>query len=742
MKTLYTICLVLLLTQLRTYGQLSFYGPVADNLQTAMYNTYGIPNNNYWWCAHGVDALDDGYLRSRQDVYKTRMKNLLLGVKAFNGNTYINYFYDDMEWMGLATLRAYYSTGDADYLTVANQLWTDINTGYSNGALDWNKGCSGCKNTCANTPAVILGARIYKQNGNAADLQRAKDIYAFVKAHLVDPTNGAVWDNINLNTGETQKAWIFSYNVGTYIGAGYELYKATGDVTYLNDALKTAEYAYNSRRPNGMFFADETGGGDGGLFKGIFIRYLALLAREGNIAADVRARYNEALRYNAEVLRTQGINTSNNLVSTNWSVPPGSTSEYSTQLSGVMMIEAAATLDQSFFYKDINYGGAAWGLPVGAYNTAALVAKGIKDNDITSYTIPAGYQVTFYKNDNFQGETTTVTGNNAWIGNAWNDSISSLIVNPAGIATFYKDCNYTGAMVSLNPGTYTLSQLQARGIVNDDISSLKVSSGYKVTLYTDDNFTGTSLVKTADDACLVDDSFNDKATSLIVSSATSTVSSQLIQAENYSSMSGIITEATTDTDGGSNIGAIDTGDWLAYNSITFPNSGTYTVEYRVSSLSGGGQLSLDLDAGTTVLGYLSIPSTGGWQNWTTISHNVTVTAGTYNVGLYAQSGGWNINWLRITSISGARVAMVKSSSLTTTESSSLILYPNPVKDVLMLKAGFDLAGERVQIVDMSGKVLLTTSAANGQVDVSSLPSGVYALLLTHKGKVVSQKFVK
>ncbi|WPB80896.1 carbohydrate-binding protein [Archangium violaceum] len=82
--------------------------------------------------------------------------------------------------------------------------------------------------------------------------------------------------------------------------------------------------------------------------------------------------------------------------------------------------------------------------------------------------------------------------------------------------------------------------------------------------------------------------------------------------------------------------------------ITFPATGSYKIEYRVASQSGGGKLSLDLNAGATVLGTVDIPSTGGWQNWTTVTHTVSVTAGTYNVGIYAQAGGWNFNWFRIT----------------------------------------------------------------------------------------------
>jgi hypothetical protein len=86
------------------------------------------------------------------------------------------------------------------------------------------------------------------------------------------------------------------------------------------------------------------------------------------------------------------------------------------------------------------------------------------------------------------------------------------------VATFYKDCNYGGAAVGLAAGSYTLSRLQSFGIVNDDISSLQIQSGYRVTLYWDDNYAGATLVKTANDACLVDDGWNDKVSSLVISS--------------------------------------------------------------------------------------------------------------------------------------------------------------------------------------------------------------------------------
>lgn len=120
-----------------------------------------------------------------------------------------------------------------------------------------------------------------------------------------------------------------------------------------------------------------------------------------------------------------------------------------------------------------------------------------------------------------------------------------------------------------------------------------------------------------------------------------------VEAENFSAQSGVQVEACSE--GGYNVGWIETNDWMAYNNVNFPSSGNYRVEYRVASPSGGA-LSLDLNAGAVVLGQVQVPNTGGWQNWTTVSHTVNVNAGTYNLGLFAQTGGWNINWIKITKI--------------------------------------------------------------------------------------------
>ncbi|HYM86336.1 MAG TPA: glycoside hydrolase family 16 protein, partial [Pseudoxanthomonas sp.] len=131
---------------------------------------------------------------------------------------------------------------------------------------------------------------------------------------------------------------------------------------------------------------------------------------------------------------------------------------------------------------------------------------------------------------------------------------------PAGVASVYQDCNYTGYGVALPEGRYSLSQLQSRGIRNDDVSSLRVNAGYQVTLYQDDNFTGPSLTRTGDTACLVSNGFNDRATSVAVARVNQPWSLTL-QAENFSAQNGVQVEPCSE--GGSNVAYIDTADWMS-----------------------------------------------------------------------------------------------------------------------------------------------------------------------------------
>ncbi|MBN1598767.1 MAG: family 16 glycosylhydrolase [Bacteroidales bacterium] len=296
---------------------------------------------------------------------------------------------------------------------------------------------------------------------------------------------------------------------------------------------------------------------------------------------------------------------------------------------------------------------------------------------------------------------------------------------PTGVVTLFQHCNYGGYAVGLGVGSYNLPQLQALGVINDDISSVQVQSGYQVTMYQHWDFTGNMLTKTSNDDCLVNDGFNDDISSVVVSQVSGGGGSwsTLIEAENWAVMNGVQTEACSE--GGVNVGWIDPGDWIVWD-VNLPVAGTYTVEYRVASLNGGGSLQFERAGGNPVYGVLGVPRTGGWQNWTTISHVVTnLSAGQQQVAIYAPAGGWNINWLLITQGIKSGEDIIRSDHNSVSE---LILYPNPADDQVFIHYPIESDILQVSVYNMAGNLQIQNVLhGSNSIDVSSLTSGLYIL---------------
>jgi hypothetical protein len=104
------------------------------------------------------------------------------------------------------------------------------------------------------------------------------------------------------------------------------------------------------------------------------------------------------------------------------------------------------------------------------------------------------------------------------------------------------------------------------------------------------------------------------------------------------------------TEGAYTVGWTSPGEWLNY-SVSVAASGTYLLETRVASLGEGGRFHVEV-GGEDVTGALTIPNTGGWQQWATVSKVVTLSGGSHvmRVVLDASAPGaavGNLNWLRL-----------------------------------------------------------------------------------------------
>ncbi|MBB6344483.1 beta-glucanase (GH16 family) [Nonomuraea muscovyensis] len=125
-----------------------------------------------------------------------------------------------------------------------------------------------------------------------------------------------------------------------------------------------------------------------------------------------------------------------------------------------------------------------------------------------------------------------------------------------------------------------------------------------------------------------------------------------IQAERHQAQSGTIVEATTDTGGGQNVGAIGNGDWLRFDGVDFGSRPAGQFRARVASGAGGGVSGLvQVRLGSPTappIGDFALANTGGWQSWRTVPANISPVTGTHTVYLTFSSGQpadfVNVNW--------------------------------------------------------------------------------------------------
>jgi arabinoxylan arabinofuranohydrolase len=117
------------------------------------------------------------------------------------------------------------------------------------------------------------------------------------------------------------------------------------------------------------------------------------------------------------------------------------------------------------------------------------------------------------------------------------------------------------------------------------------------------------------------------------------------EAETIAWESGVETEPSSE--GGMDVGFIENGDYVKVKGAAF-GAGAASFTARVASASNGGRIELRLDGvNGALVGTCTVPGTGGWQTWTTVSCPVTGATGTHDLYLrFAGGSGFllNVNW--------------------------------------------------------------------------------------------------
>ena len=80
---------------------------------------------------------------------------------------------------------------------------------------------------------------------------------------------------------------------------------------------------------------------------------------------------------------------------------------------------------------------------------------------------------------------------------------------------------------------------------------------------------------------------------------------------------------------------------------------------------------------------------------------------------------------------------------TTDESiSDLVIYPNPVNNILSIQSSNSVSNKIATVFDLNGKRILNQRITNNSINLSTLQSGLYFLRIESNGKVINRKFLK
>ncbi|WP_448852671.1 glycoside hydrolase family 76 protein [Corynebacterium sp. 335C] len=234
---------------------------------------------HYWWQAHYVDCLVDASLRLPTKAKARAVRNTMRAIRLRNlGKLANNRYYDDRAWMALAMLRVQELQGRSRPLRGFRGLVDALTAGIDSdlGVLPWREQDL-FFNVPANGPAAILFARLGR-------LDEATAMVDWVFANLVDG-KGLIMDGIRLSmSGEETVRTIYSYNQGVMIGACLELalaFEERGESAAATRQLTRVHqlvHAAATHLATSKSVIRGGGSGDGGLFDGILVRYLAQAA--------------------------------------------------------------------------------------------------------------------------------------------------------------------------------------------------------------------------------------------------------------------------------------------------------------------------------------------------------------------------------------------------------------------------------------------------------------------------------
>jgi hypothetical protein len=193
-----------------------------------------------------------------------------------------------------------------------------------------------------------------------------------------------------------------------------------------------------------------------------------------------------------------------------------------------------------------------------------------------------------------------------------------------------------------------------------------------------------------------------------------------------------------------NVGWIASGERLMYT-VNIAASGYYQGHFRIASTSANGLFMILLD-GSPVTGLNSVPNTGGWQNWQTMTvDSIHLTQGTHQIMMLFNREGFNLN--RLTFFLTTVGISDDDANKVADDFQLFQNYPNPFNPVTTISYNVPFTSDvKLNIYNLLGELVVplvngTKTAGKYQIqfDASGLSSGVYYYQLRSHGQILTRK---
>ncbi|MEJ5998219.1 glycoside hydrolase family 76 protein [Corynebacterium sp. H130] len=230
---------------------------------------------HYWWQAHYLDCQIDATNRRSTKKRKRRIKETMRGIRIRNLRGWtVNRYYDDKSWLALAVGRWYTSRKYKALRALENNIIDGVDS--LTGVLPWRLNET-FYNVPTNGPAAIMMAR-------SGRVDKARELTDWVFDNLIDE-RGLVMDGVRMRMhGPELVRDIHPYCQGVMMGACLEIAERMLEdqqedgYAYVARARELVDVVERELANAEGVITHHTDGGDGGLFKGILVRYLADIA--------------------------------------------------------------------------------------------------------------------------------------------------------------------------------------------------------------------------------------------------------------------------------------------------------------------------------------------------------------------------------------------------------------------------------------------------------------------------------